>query len=286
MTTKTWMQKNTLLGYFLLAYAISWSIAIPLALIAQGKLDWNIPFALHYLTAYGPMFAAFIMTGLADGKQGFHSLVKRLFRWRMDLGWWITAVSPLLIYFIIVLVQRIIQKTWVDFSQLGEINFLPNMGLGALLIWIFTFGLGEETGWRGFALPRLQKKMNALSATLVLGAIWALWHLPFFFYLLEPRIAIGWLLGLLTGAVVLTWLYNSTGGSLLAVVIWHGAFNFITASKAGEGLSAAILSALVMVWAILVILIYKPANLSSQPRQIASEQKDEYELHIQEIYGS
>jgi len=73
------------------------------------------------------------------------------------------------------------------------------------------------------------------------------------------------------GAILLTWLYNSTGGSIFSVALWHGTFNFITASAAGEGLGAAIMSTLVMVWAVALIFIYKPANLSKQTKQVVAE---------------
>lgn len=268
MNTKTtWLEKNSLLGYFVLAYALSWSFGIPLALMAQGKVDWQIPFFVHYFYAYGPMLAAFIMTGLTRGKSGMADIYKRLTQWRMTPVWWLVTLSPLPAYLLIVIVLRFIQGSWVDFSLLGQVNFLPNLGVTALLLWIFTYGIGEEVGWRGFALPRLQETMSALKATLVLGILWAFWHLPIFFYLFEPSMAVGWFLGLMCGAVLFTWIYNSTDGSLLAVALWHGSFNFITASAAGEGLAAAIMSTLVMVWAIILILLYKPANLSAHEKQ-------------------
>jgi membrane protease YdiL (CAAX protease family) len=264
------LQKYSLPGYFILAYAISWTIGIPLALIAQGKLDWQIPFSVHYFYAYGPMLAAFIMTGLTKGKSGIADIFRRLFKWRMRPVWWIITFSPLLGYLVIVVVQRLIQGEWADFSLLGEVNFLPKLGFGALFLWIFTYGIGEEIGWRGYALPRLQEKMSALSATLVLGALWALWHLPIFFYLFDPAIAIGWFFGLMSGAILFTWIYNSTDGSLLAVALWHGSFNFITASAAGEGLGAAIMSTFVMIWAVALIFIYKPASLSTKEKQVVA----------------
>jgi uncharacterized protein len=264
----TWFQRHSLLGYFILAYAISWTVGIPLALIAQGKLNWQIPFYVHYLYAYGPMLAALIMTGLTKGKSGIGDIFKRLFQWHMRPIWWVVALSPLMGYFVIVVIQRLISGRWADLRLLGDVNFLPSLGAGALLLWVFTYGIGEEIGWRGYALPRLQEKMNALSATLVLGVLWALWHLPIFFYLFEPSIAVGWFFGLMSGAILFTWIYNSTDGSLMAVALWHGTFNFITASKAGDGLGAAIMSAMVMVWAVVLIFIYKPANLSMQKKQV------------------
>ena len=145
----SWFQKHALLGYFLLAYAISWTIGIPLALIAQGKLNWHLPFYLHYLYSYGPMLAALIMTGFTQGKSGIKDIFKRLINWRMRPIWWIVAFSPVLGYLIIAMIQRLFQGTWPDFSLLGEVSFLPNLGIGALFLWILTSGVGEETGWRG-----------------------------------------------------------------------------------------------------------------------------------------
>lgn len=265
----SWLQRNSLVGYFILAYALSWSIGIPLALIAQGKVNWNIPFSIHYFYAYGPLLSALIMTFLTKGKAGLTELFKRLTTFQMKPIWWLVAISPLPAYFLIVIVLRVMQGEWVDLGLLGQVNFLPNLGIGALFLWILTYGIGEEVGWRGYALPRLQEKMSALNATLVLGVLWALWHLPIFFYLFDPTIALGWFFGLMCGAILFTWMYNSTDGSLLVVALWHGSFNFITASAAGEGLGAAIMSTIVMVWAIVLIFLYKPANLSTHEKQTA-----------------
>ncbi|PKO04512.1 MAG: hypothetical protein CVU41_16805 [Chloroflexi bacterium HGW-Chloroflexi-3] len=82
--------------------------------------------------------------------------------------WWLVAISPLALYVIVALVLRLMQGQWLDLSLLGQVDFLPNLGWGALFLWLFTYGIGEETGWRGYALPRLQKKRSALSATFIL----------------------------------------------------------------------------------------------------------------------
>lgn len=267
-TNISWLQKNSLFGYFFLAYAISWSISIPMALVSQGILNWKIPFYLHYFCAYGPMLSAVIMTYVTQGKSGLFALLNRLSIRGMKMPWWFAAFSPLIVYFVLVIVFRFVQGEWTNFSLLGDVNFLPNLGVWALFLWIFTYGLGEEIGWRGYALPRLQKNMSALNATLLLGTLWALWHLPFFFYLFEPFIAIGWFFGLMCGAVLLTWLYNSTDGKLLVLVLWHGAFNFITGSAAGDGLVAMVMSTFVMIWAVLLVFIYKPATLSHNSKHI------------------
>jgi membrane protease YdiL (CAAX protease family) len=266
--TKRWVKNRSLILFFLLSYALSWAIEVPLALQAQGITDSNIPYSLHYLAGYGPMMAALIMTGLMEGSAGLHELLGRMLKWRLKPVWWLAAIAPLAIYLLVEVISWLVQGQALELGMLGQIDFLPGLGLVALPVWILTFGIGEETGWRGYALPRLQNGRSALSATFVLWVFWALWHLPLFFYLYTVSILPGFLTGLLAGAIVFTWLYNSTGGSILIVAVWHGAFNFVTACTACKtGASAAVVSALVMLWAVLVVIRYKPASLVEAKKQ-------------------
>ena len=250
-------------AYFILAYAISWSIGVPLALAHQGIIPEIMPQWTHYLIAYGPMISALIVTGIGQGLPGLKELGRRMFMWRVCPKWWIVSFSPLIIGFVSIWILNRLTGSEVDLSKLGTVNYLPPLGIGAWLLWFFTFGLGEETGWRGYALPRLQKGRSALGATMILAVFWALWHLPQFFYLFEPSIAAGWVIGLFAGAVFLTWLYNSAKDSILMASIWHACFNFMTASKADIGILPAVLSTIVMVLAVIVIARTKPKNLMS-----------------------
>jgi uncharacterized protein len=146
---------------------------------------------------------------------------------------------------------------------------------GAFLLWLLTFGLGEEIGWRGYALPRLQAHHNALTATLILGVVWTFWHVPAFFYK-DTYMAMGLFAGLplllisvIAASIVFTWLYNGTNGSLLIVTIFHGLFDFPSVSRAGGDSPAAIMSAGIMIWAVLIVILFKPANFSRKPKQVA-----------------
>jgi membrane protease YdiL (CAAX protease family) len=261
---------HSLFAFLILAYAFSWAVEIPLALKAQGLIDAPIPFALHYLAGYGPMLAALIVTGLTDGWEGLRELFRRVLKWRLRPAWWLVAIAPLILYGLVAVALRAVQGQWPDAAALGQIDYMPKLGAGALFFWILTFGLGEETGWRGYALPRLQRGRSALSATLILWGVWALWHLPLFFYSYDLSVVPGLLIGLLAGAVTFTWLYNSTGGSILAVAVWHGAFDFTTGCTACKtSVTAAILSTLVMVWAVAVVILFRPAMLSRGGKQVA-----------------
>ncbi len=233
----------------------------------------RLPPGLHFLASIGPILAAFIVTGMTSGAIGVRELIGRMSRWRVGIGWILIALfSPAALFLIAMVVLRIWSGVWPGFSQFGHIEELPQ--LGWLAGWAFhtlTFGFGEETGWRGFALPRLQRGRSALSATLILAVLWALWHLPLFFYkenYMNMGIggASGFFFGMFAGAIVLTWLYNSTSGSVLMVAVWHGAFNTATASA--EGGIAAVVSTFVMVAAVILVLVAKPANLSRSGKSI------------------
>lgn len=205
------------------------------------------------------MLAGFLVLAVTKGWSGIKDLFVRVIDWKVQPKWVLFSLSPLLVL------------VFMDISLVGSINFLPNLGVLSLLLWILTSGVGEEVGWRGFALPRLQNKYSALKASLVLSIFWVGWHLPAFFYLpnymkLGFTIFPLFVLGIMAGSVVYTWLLNSTKGNLLTAILFHSTFNFITASKAGEGMPAALVSTLVIIWAICIIFFYKPQTLSAFPK--------------------
>jgi len=178
------LKQHAVIVYFVLAYALSWAVEIPLAASAQGWLQTPIPPALHYLASFGPLLAALIITAATEGSQGIRQLLAGLWKWRVGLGWVLFAtLSPVALFALAAIVGYATNGTWPDLALLGEVDYLPYLGImGAFLLWLLTFGIGEEVGWRGYALPRLQQKHSALTATLMLGVVWAFWHLPAFFY--------------------------------------------------------------------------------------------------------
>ena len=248
------MRKHPLVAYFVLAYALSWSVHVPLALSAQGLLPGTLPASLHVLGAYGPILAALVVTGVTRGASGLRDLLRRMRRWRVGIGWLLVAAfSPAVFFLVSAVLIRLWNGVWPDLAQFGHIAEFPNLGwLGGWLVWTLTFGLGEETGWRGFALPRLQRNRGARSATLILGGLWALWHLPQFFYNYELTLfgVMGFAVSTMSGALVLTWLSNSTGGSVLVTMLWHGAFN--TAVAGAQGAMAPLVSGFVILAAVLI----------------------------------
>ena len=270
-----WVKEYPLVVYFILAYVITWIIVLPVVASAQGFI--SVPaslYALHYLSAYGPLLAAVIVTTITDGGDGLRELFGRMIKWRVGLGWvLVAALSPLALFGLAALiVLAVVGGAPPDLSLAGQVNFLPYLGIGALVLWLLTSGIGEETGWRGYALPRLQRNMSALSATLILTVFWVFWHLSRFFYF-GAFVELGFsvlplfALQLLAMGIVLTWLYNSTNGSIMMAALFHGGFNFLPAGGAAEGYIAPTARVLLIIWAVVVVAVFKPANLSRKGKQ-------------------
>lgn len=282
--TRSWARRHSLPLYFFLAYFFSWIVYVPLALSAQGWIDVHIPESIHYLGAFGPLVAAFIMTALTDGFLGLRALISRLFQWRIDARYYAFAIlGPLAFFAIAVIFNRLSTGTWPELSLLGRADYLPYLTpVGGLLLWVFTYGLGEETGWRGYALPHLQRRFTAATSTLILAVLWACWHIPAFFYR-DTYIAMGilgfpvFLISITFATMVFTWLYNSTGGSLLAVILFHAFFNWLSVSQAGGPSAGTIMSVPVILWAMFVVRRYGPENAAPVPRQIDGDRLSESE---------
>ena len=253
---KGWIGRHPLTSYFVAAYAISWSIAVPLALQAHNILPYRLPWTLHYLTAFGPAGAALLVKRLTREPTTGRKSPRR----KSVIAWWIVGfTSPLILFAIATSATRIIGQAVPTWSSLGQINYLPDLGLAAWGLWFLTSGCGEEFGWRGFALPRLQRTHSAMTSSLLLAIGWAGWHLPALLYLpsyaaIGLRILPGFFVGILAGAIVLTWLYNRSGGSVIAAVLWHSSFNFVTASPNAAGAAVAVTSVLVIAWAIVIVV--------------------------------
>lgn len=248
-----WIGAHPLLSFVVLSYVLSWGYWLPLILTGQivrlGSSVTQFPGLL------GPMIAAFLVTAVTRGRAGILDLARRAVRWRVPARWWLFAVgSPAVLAGAALLVMAI-GRGAPDLDGFSRMAGLPDWGV--LFVWL-TFvvvnGLGEETGWRGYALPILRRRHGTLTASLLLVPVWAGWHIPLFFLLqsyrdLGPVGVPGFLLGLACGSVVLAWLYESAASSILIAAAWHGTYNLTVATAAGSGNVAAVVSMAVMVGA-------------------------------------
>lgn len=261
-------KRRPLVIFFVLSYAISWLIWLPQLASVQGFLDRPVSPYFHLYGEVGPMLAAMIVTEITAGGSGLRELTRRMFRWRVGIAWHLIAwFGPVALFALATVIVRVAWGAWPDFSRFGQSEEFPQLPL--LVYWtasILLSGWGEETGWRGFALPRLQKGRSAWQATVILSLFWAIWHLPLFgfvdgFTRMGLGGAVGWYLSLLLGAVLFTWLTNSTRGSILIAAVFHGTANIVFNSPSLGDL-ATVIGVLMTLWGIIVLLVYHPATLS------------------------
>jgi membrane protease YdiL (CAAX protease family) len=254
---------------FVLAYTVSWSWAVPLAavhLVVRRGQGWPT----HYLALFGPAIAAVVVTAWTLGRPGVRDLLARMTRWRVALRWWLVAVSPLAFLGLALIMMAATGKALPSLPEFGRFSGIPAIGVAGVLLLIFASALGEEAGWRGYALPQLQRRFTPLASSLILALLWFGWHLPQFFLIATYRNLgaggyVGMFFGLACGAVILTWLYNRSGGSILLVAMWHGLYNLAAGTQAASGMLAAVVSTLIMIQALLLIVCDLRARRRGQP---------------------
>jgi membrane protease YdiL (CAAX protease family) len=261
--------RNPLWWFFLVAYAISWAFWLPAVFASLG---WIAPVPsryLHLVGGLGPMMAAVVLTSVVGGRPDLSRLAKRC----LSGGRWI-AIALLIPAGLFVASSAIIAVfsdvsiAWTNTGRSTEFPEFPRP-----LYWLANvvfYGFGEEVGWRGFALPRLQARASALGASLTLALIWAGWHAPLFVFspgLSELGMAgtIGWIVSLGLGSILLTWLFNSSAGSIAAVALFHGALDiFITSPVAPE--LQSVMGALLTIGTLLLIPVFGAENLAQGQR--------------------
>ena len=259
------MKKQPVLWFYVLAFAISWLGWLPLVAGSRGVAPFDRPIfqILLILPAIGPALAATIVTGISSGKAGIGLLFKPLLQWRVGILW---LGIPILLPALLLVVTKLVTQ-WLGLPAIPQAQ--GNIGMLALGSFVISLisNPWEEVGWRGFALPRLQKRTNALLATLIVGALWGLWHLPLFFWIGIPMTHypfIAWFIGIVASSFIYTWLYNSTKGSLLVVTLFHVLGNTFPALIVGISITG--LGIVYGVAAVLLVVVLGKDNLARRAR--------------------
>jgi membrane protease YdiL (CAAX protease family) len=200
--------------YFVLAFVFTWGLQLPAVLAAHGFIAGPPEryMALVGLGAFGPMLAAMV-AARAEGT-GVRALLRPLGAWRVPPAWY--AAALLVPGGIFVAVASL-------YNALGHserLFYLPDTP--AYVAAAIVFPIGEEIGWRGFALPRLARKIGALRASVVIGVFWTFWHAAMLdLQGVSPSIYLVFLPYMVGGSVLFTWIYRRTGGSLLLAILTH-----------------------------------------------------------------
>lgn len=220
------VQINDLKKFFIIAFAISWLIWLPRVLSDNNLAE--IPKSLLSLNSFavlGPAIAAFWLTYKTGGTERVKTFWKRGWNFNFDKKWLaVVFLIPVITSGLTILVINILggKIPW-DLAPLPLILAAP-----IFIVIFLTQALPEEYGWRGFALDRLQSRWNALTASLVLGFLWGLWHLPLHFMIgttQEVIPVVEFILKQMVGAIFFTWIYNNTKRNVFLAILMHAVWN-------------------------------------------------------------
>jgi membrane protease YdiL (CAAX protease family) len=207
------MRTRSVGWFFALAFAITWGLQLPAVLAMRGVLAGGPHryMALVGLGGFGPAIAAIVVARFDGGVRG---LLRPLGTWRVDARWYIAALG---------LPGGIFVAAAAAYNLLGHAEpLLYPPDQAAFVAALVVFSVGEEIGWRGFALPRLRDAHGPLVASVIIGVIWTFWHVPMLALQgVAPVLYLAFVPFMVCGSILITWLYQHTRGSLLVAVLAH-----------------------------------------------------------------
>jgi membrane protease YdiL (CAAX protease family) len=252
------IQKSPIIWFFLLTFGFSWGIWLPSRLFLSSVLS-EITNYLHTLGLFAPTFSAIIVTGTLKGKPGIIELLKRITYWRAGWPWYLFVLfSTAVIGFLAIGLYVIMGGTA---PAISFFIFLPG---------ILTMGLTEEIGWRGFALPELQKKYSALTSAVIIGVIWASWH--FVITPGNPLFLMVFTLEVVILSILFTWVYNNTNGSILLAALYHTIINIVISN-----LKIPTIPGLWLIYLLLQLLLVLVIIWRFGPRHLSLSRKENSE---------
>jgi uncharacterized protein len=275
--TKAFLKRHSLVLGIVLMFLLTW----PIDLANVGLMPFQVPFIVYIFLGWGFVYASVIMTGLTLGKEGVVTLLKRYLLWRVGWKWYLVVFFlPFALVIPAVYINAALTGVAPDYSTvMAHKIFGESANLLFFILPWFLYEIvtnGEEIGWRGYVLPRLQAKHSALTSTIILGFIWGFWHLPKFLPDFDAVHFAWFMVHIMAMSVVLTWIYNGTRGSLLLVVLYHASMNTVTMfvpiantqsnANMGSYIGYVLLE---VVTAVIIVIIAGPARLSrTQPKQV------------------
>jgi len=257
-------EKRNLLLYFSVAFAWSWIFWLSLAVFSKSPLEDPFASLLLVIGGFGPFAAATSVTRFAEGRDGLKRLLKKGIDYRFRRIWFV----PIFLFF--PAVYGIISLFGVLTGFTLDLVWLSNplILVPVFLLLFVVNGTAEEFGWRGYALEKLQNSCSAVISSLILGFIWWLWHIPLFFvgYFGEMPVWL-YLIQIVIYAILFTWIYNNTNGSVFAAMIFHAMANLTVAyvfPVSQFGLSLPIFFGLILMSLVtlLIIAIWGPRRLA------------------------
>jgi membrane protease YdiL (CAAX protease family) len=221
------IRKHPLVSYFVIVFAWTWGVASLMLFFPDwvtsvfGPIRFSNP--LFYIAVYGASLTGILMSWVTGGRDGLRRLFARLTHWRFGIVWYLAVLAgiPLLAIFVA-------QLAGTATSPLDGLKQLPLVL--PIALFLDPGPIGEEFGWRGFALPRLVERWGMVPATILLGATWGIWHYPAFLIPGMPQAEMDlgfFIVGTIVISLLQAWLVFRTGGSLLIAILLHLAVNDI-----------------------------------------------------------
>ncbi|HEY3054880.1 MAG TPA: type II CAAX endopeptidase family protein [Thermoanaerobaculia bacterium] len=251
---------RALLKFFLITFAITWPCFSAVAALSAGAPTAalaNLRLPLLFLGIFAPSIVALSLTARDEGSAGVIELLRRLVQWRVRARWYVLAVAYMAaIKLTVALLHRVFTGAWPRFGSEAWYVII----VATVFSTVVGGQTGEEIGWRGYALPRLASRFGYASASVLLGVIWALWHLPLFFTRGADKYGQSFLvytLQVTALSVALAWLYVRTDGSLLLTMLMHSAVNQskdIVPSAVPDAMNPFTLSGSLVAWLTIAVL--------------------------------
>ena len=216
------IRRNQVVFFFLITFLISWTLWIGVGIIGQ---DPESP--LVVLGVYGPTLAAVIVSGIVGKGAAIRKLLRGVILWRVGIQWYaIALLGPWVLELLSIGIYSGLSGTTPD-VPLPSVGIVVGAILATLLMNILLPGLGEEPGWRGFALPMLQGRWSPVVASLGIGLVWAVWHFPGYWmgngiHNAPPLLFVVWVLPF---AGLIAWVFNSAKRSILLAILLHASLN-------------------------------------------------------------
>lgn len=263
-------RRGALSVFLAVTFTVSWAFWLPLVIQAQTSGLPQVPWTF-FLASAGPAAGAVSAAVWEGGVEGLRRWAQRTFSLRFAPVWWLVGIGLPVAYFLIGYVAAAITSgAWPDPDQFGITSKLPGLSWPLVaMVWVVTFGVGEEAGWRGWLQPALTRRMPAFWSSMIVAGTWIAWHAPAFLfnptYTAMGAGAVGWMLALISGSFLLAWMALGAGWSIVPVLAWHAGFDLLTASDQSAGTIASAVSVMVMchgVWCALLLWRRRPRTLT------------------------
>jgi uncharacterized protein len=270
---KAWLRQSPLFGYFALTFAWSWA-CWALSPVVKAQSPWFATL-LMFAGSFGPSMAAFVVVSITRGRAGLRAWLSRCLQWRIGWAWLAFAfLLPLVVMSVAAGLHIALGGSIADSPASGHLLMTV---INLFLVLLLGGPMGEEFGWRGYALPALQERHGWRLASLGLGVVWGAWHLPLFFIdgTSQSHIPLAlFLLSVVAMSVLFAWLVNHTAGSVVGALVLHTAINFWPAilPVLPTALSYRAYALVVAMLVLLAVgLMARPAAVGATPRLIETK---------------